>query len=265
VTANLYGVAVIVLVAGLFVWRCVPSGTGRETTRDHNDRTHFRQASVWKEKRTIHIGLTLLGGAFAEGTANDWLPLASQQGHHTSAATASAIYAVFAFAMMITRMTGGRLVDHFGRAPVLRMMCSLAAAGMLLFTFGPDTPTAFGGAGLWGVGVALVFPLAVSAAGDDPQGAARRVSVVAGLGYAAFLVGPPTLGTVGQHIGLLHAFLPVVGGVLLAGLIAGAVRPSSFSPAGIEGGHQPTADVQAAPFDERGIVAGEEQHGRGHL
>jgi predicted MFS family arabinose efflux permease len=224
-TVNLSVVAVLVFLAGGFVWRWVPAGTGRETAPDQPTRKRVWPPAAWKEKRTILIGLTLLGGAFAEGTANDWLPLSSQQGHHVSAATASAIYVVFAFAMMITRISGGRLVDRFGRAAVLRSMCGVAAGGMLLFIFGPALPAVFVGAALWGTGVALVFPLTVSAAGDDPVGAARRVSLVAGLGYAAFLIGPPCLGTAGQHFGLLHAFLPIVAGVLLAGLIAGAVRP----------------------------------------
>ena len=75
-----------------------------------------------------------------------------------------------------------------------------------------------------GVGVALAFPLALSAAGDDPHGAARRVSLVAGMGYVAFLIGPPGLGTLGQHIGLLHAFIPAAAIVGVAALIAGSVR-----------------------------------------
>ena len=234
VTANLWAVALVILLAGSAVHLVLPAGTGRESTADRAERADGLGPQPWKERRTVLIGLVLLGGAFAEGTANDWLPLASQQGHHLGAATASATYAVFALAATVTRMTGGRAVDRFGRAPVLRVVCGLAALGMLLFIFGPDTAVIMTGAAIWGVGVALVFPLSISAAGDDTVGAARRVSLVAGVGYLAFLVGPPTLGTAGQHIGLVHAFLPVVGGVLLAGLLAGALRPSVRSPAPVD-------------------------------
>lgn len=227
--ANLSAVAMLVFVAGIVVGRRVPASTGRVPRTPGRTRDGSQAPRVWSEKRTIFIGLTLLGGAFAEGTANDWLPLASQQGHHVGAAMASGLYSVFALAMMLTRISGGHLVDRFGRAPVLRIMCAVAALGMVLFIFGPNTPAIASGAALWGVGVALMFPLTLSAAGDDPDGAARRVGAVASLGYVAFLVGPAALGTVGQHWGLLHAFLPVVVCVLLAGVTANAVRPIATS------------------------------------
>ena len=58
---------------------------------------------------------------------------------------------------------------------------------------------------IWGMGVALTFPLAMSAASDDPVHAAARVSVVSTIGYAAFLGGPPLLGLLAGAIGLLPA------------------------------------------------------------
>ena len=53
-----------------------------------------------------------------------------------------------------------------------------------------DDP-AVAGIVLWGFGAALGFPVGMSAAGDDPARAARRVSVVSTIGYGAFLAGPP--------------------------------------------------------------------------
>jgi hypothetical protein len=38
------------------------------------------------------------------------------------------------------------------------------------------------------------FPVGMSAAADDPRHAAGRVSVVASIGYVAFLAGPPLIG-----------------------------------------------------------------------
>lgn len=39
---------------------------------------------------------------------------------------------------------------------------------------------------LWGLGASLGFPVGLSAAGDDPRGAAVRVGAVATIGYIAF-------------------------------------------------------------------------------
>ena len=44
--------------------------------------------------------------------------------------------------------------------------------------------------------------------------AAPRVSVIASIGYVAFLGGPPLIGFLGQHTGVLHALTAVA--VLLA-------------------------------------------------
>ena len=50
----------------------------------------------------------------------------------------------------------------------------------------------------------------MSAAADDPRHAAARVSAVATIGYLAFLVGPPLIGFIGEHVGLLNALLLVL-------------------------------------------------------
>ena len=49
----------------------------------------------------------------------------------------------------------------------------------------------------------------MSAAADDPAKAAARVSVVSTIGYTAFLAGPPLLGFLGAHFGVLNALLVV--------------------------------------------------------
>jgi cyanate permease len=84
---------------------------------------------------------------------------------------------------------------------------------------------AFVGAAIWGVGASLGFPVGMSAAADDPSRAPMRISVVATIGYTAFLAGPPLLGFLGDHFGVLQALL-VVGAVSVAAmLVAPVTRP----------------------------------------
>ncbi|MGB4808596.1 MAG: MFS transporter, partial [Candidatus Phosphoribacter baldrii] len=92
--------------------------------------------------------------------------------------------------------------------PVLRATFGLALVGAGLVVFGGPW-LAFVGAALWGLGASLGFPVGMSAAADDPARAAARVSVVSTIGYAAFLVGPPLLGFVGDRVGVLRALLVV--------------------------------------------------------
>jgi MFS family permease len=64
----------------------------------------------------------------------------------------------------------------------------------------------------------------MSAAADDPSRAAVRLSVVSTIGYTAFLAGPPLLGLLGDHYGILQSLL-VVGAVsVLALLVVPAAR-----------------------------------------
>jgi cyanate permease len=73
----------------------------------------------------------------------------------------------------------------------------------------------------------------MSAAADDPARAAARVSAVATVGYCAFLVGPPLIGFVGEHVGILNALIIVFVLIVLATLAAPAARPPRAArPAG---------------------------------
>lgn len=178
--------------------------------------------AIWREPRTVMIGLIVLGMALAEGSANDWVPLASVDGHGMNNATGAFVLGVFLTAMTAGRIGGVLLLDKFGRVPVLRVSAALAIAGLLMFIFIHNPVLAVIGVALWGLGASLGFPVGMSAAADDPATAAARVSAVAMIGYFAFLAGPPAIGFLGQHFGLLHALLLVLGAVVLAGAVSGA-------------------------------------------
>ena len=122
------------------------------------------------------------------------------------------------------RRIGVFLLDKFGRVPVLRVSAMLAGLGLLVVIFAPATWLAGIGVVLWGLGSALGFPVGMSAAADDPRNAAARVSAVATIGYLAFLVGPPLIGFIGEHVGLLNALLLVLTLVAVAGIVSPAAR-----------------------------------------
>ena len=180
--------------------------------------------SAWTETRTLLIGVMVLAAAFTEGTANDWLAVAFVDGHQLDKTLGVVALAVFLTFMTAGRILGTGLLDRYGRVPVLRILFGSAVIGCLLVVFG-DPVIAFIGAAIWGVGASLGFPVGMSAAADDPARAHARLSVVATIGYTAFLAGPPLLGFLGDHFGMLRARL-VVGAVsLLALLVLPAARP----------------------------------------
>ncbi len=181
--------------------------------------------AAWREPRTLLIGIFVLAFAFAEGTGNDWISVATIDGYRTSAVLGTLAFAVFLAAMTLGRWFGPGLLDRYGRVPVLRVLAVLGIAGTLLFVFAPATPLAFAGTVLWGLGVSLGFPVGMSAGADEPRYAASRVSVIASIGYCAFLAGPPTVGFLGDHVTVLRALTSVAVLLGLAALITAVVAP----------------------------------------
>jgi MFS family permease len=181
--------------------------------------------SAWREGRTVLVGVVVLGATLTEGAGNDWISKASVDGLGTSESTGALMFALFVLAMTAMRFFGGRVIDAYGRVAVLRASMAAAAAGLCLFVLAGNVGLAALGAALWGVGAALAFPMGMSAAADDPQRAAVRVSVVSTLGYISFLAGPPLLGYLGDLTGIRPAQLAILAPIVLALVLAGAAKP----------------------------------------
>ena len=180
---------------------------------------------AWRESRTLLVGLFVLAFAFAEGAGNDWISLATIDHHHVAPAVGTLVFATFLGAMTTARWFGPAALDRYGRVPVARVLVVLAIAGLVLFIFGPGIGLALLGALLWGTGTSLGFPIGMSAGADEPALAASRVGVITTIGYSAFLAGPPLIGFLGQRFSVPHALIAVIAILIVAGLVAGSVRP----------------------------------------
>jgi cyanate permease len=195
----------------------------RHGASEHAERRHPLKA--WTEPRTVLIGVFVFAAAFTEGTGNDWLGVATIDGYGAAAALGALTFSIFLAAMTLGRWFGPGVIDRRGRVATVRLFAASALVGLGLVVWGGALPVAMVGAALWGLGTALGFPVGMSAAGDEPEHAAARVSVVATIGYVAFLAGPPLIGFLAQHTGTLHA-LTVTGGLVALGLlISGVLRP----------------------------------------
>jgi MFS family permease len=180
---------------------------------------------AWREPRTLLIGLILLGFGFAEGTANDWLAITLVDAYHAGETVGAIGFGVFVTAMTLGRIFGGYAIERWGRVPVLRATAASAALGLLLVVIGVAVPVALVGGLLWGAGSSLGFPVGMSAAADDPTRAAIRVSVAGSIGYGAFLSGPPLVGLLAEHLGVLRAILCVFGALAIGLIASSAAKP----------------------------------------
>ncbi|MFS2279289.1 MFS transporter [Microbacterium sp. OR21] len=222
-------IGAIILLAAVVCFFQVPV---REAALDPSpgEKASFGQRmhtalEAWREPRTYALGVVMLGMSFAEGGANDWIALGVVEGHGEEVGMGALALTVFSVGMTVVRLFGGPLVDRFGRVAVLRVLAATAASGILLFILAPSLPLVLLGAVLWGIGASLGFPLGMSAAADDPAKAAARVSAAATIGYVAFLGGPPVLGLISEHIGLLNTLFILVALVIMSGLFSSAAKP----------------------------------------
>jgi fucose permease len=180
--------------------------------------------AAWREPRTLAIGLMVLAFALTEGVANDWLALALIDGYGAPDWLGVAGFALFVTSMTTGRVAGTVLLDRFGRVPVLLTTATSAVLGLLLVVYGVHPVLVVVGVVVWGLGASLGFPVGMSAAADDPARAAARVSVVATMGYVAFLGGPPLIGFVADRVGTLSALLVVAVVVVPSALAIPAAR-----------------------------------------
>ncbi|GAA1164291.1 MFS transporter [Streptomyces hebeiensis] len=200
-------IGVLTLFLFLLAMRAIPDGTGRVPRRERRGEVARSGPSLWKDSRLLLIGVIVLAMALAEGTANDWLPLVMVDGHGFDPALGSTVYAAFAASMTVGRFVGGRIIERVGRAKVLAGSAVFGAVGLALVAFVDDQVVAAAAVVFWGLGASLGFPVALSAAGNSGPDSAARVSLVATVGYVAFLVGPPVLGFLGEEYGLRGALV----------------------------------------------------------
>jgi MFS family permease len=243
VTAHLIAAALVVgVTVPLWTRRFLPVVPAAEVTDDNPAEAPRHPLQAWLEPRTLLIGVFVLCMAFTEGTGNDWLAVAVIDGYGAAPVAGPLTFAAFLAAMTLGRWFGPQFLDRFGRVATVRASAVVALVGLLLVVFGGMLPLAVLGSVLWGLGAALGFPVGMSAAADDPRRAAARVSVVASVGYTAFLAGPPLIGFLGDHVGVLKALTVTAALLGLAALIAGTTAPlvpetapASASPPADEG------------------------------
>src|SRR5699024_5322 len=121
----------------------------------------------------------------------------------------SLVFALFAASMTVGRFAGGPIVERAGRSRVLLVSALFAATGLALIAYVDSQVAAVAAVVLWGLGASLGFPLPLSAAGDS---------------------GPPTLGFLGEEIGLRGALVVPLAVAFLAAVLSPATatrRPTA--------------------------------------
>jgi MFS family permease len=213
---HLLGVALVLLALATIAGRMVLDVAPRDSS-----------ATVFAipGKALLGLGLLSLFVLLGEGAVADWSAVYLENVLGTSAGVAATGYAAYSVSMAGMRFSGDALIARFGAVKVVRSGCLLAALGMsgvLLLGTIPAAIVGFAGVGL---GLAVAFPAALSAAGRTPglaSGAA--IGAVATAGYSGLLLGPPLIGFISDSAGLSAGLGLVAALCFVSALLAGAVR-----------------------------------------
>lgn len=226
IAAHLGLVGIIALVVAFVLPRWIPAVVADEGPKP----TMAERRAVWAQPRTILLGLVVFAFAYIEGAATDWLTLGLHDERGFSEAGAAIMLAVFTASMTLGRFVAAPVIDRFGRVPVLVVSALLAAAGLALLIFVPDTWAVIVGTVVWAIGSCLGFPLGLSAAGDDPATASSRVAAVSLIGYSAFFAGPPIVGFIADSSGILPA-LSIIFAFIAVAIAASPAAARTRGPA----------------------------------
>jgi MFS family permease len=179
---------------------------------------------IKKPKIFLIVGLLGTCAAIGEGSAGDWGAILARDTFDASPFISTLPYICFSAAMVIGRLFGDRLASKYG--PM-----KLIVGGGLVAGIGLGSGLLVGGMGGvivgWlaaGIGLSTVIPMLFSQAGEIAKSRfegqfapSEGVAMVSGIAYFGFLVGPPTLGFLGDAIGLRWAMLvPAVLALVMA-------------------------------------------------
>ena len=122
-------------------------------------------------------------------------------------ASAAQAVSLFLAAMILGRLAGSRLVQHFSTRRVITISILLAGGGFLVFWRTEDVILGLSGLFLTGLGVANLYPLilshAIGAAEGDTVQAGARATLASG---TAILALPLILGRVADAVGIRSAY-----------------------------------------------------------
>ncbi|MGH3090002.1 MAG: MFS transporter [Rubrobacteraceae bacterium] len=219
VASHLFGMALLTLAAMFVACRKLLPATA--------DVSNGGPAFARPTKALLGLGIISFCVLVGEGAMADWSAVYLNGTLGTGPGFAAAGFAVFSLTMTIGRFTGDWMMAKLGAKTVVRSGAAVAALGLGVSLAAGNQYLALVGFGCAGIGFSIIFPAALSAAGNSketPPGPA--LAAVASAGYFGFLVGPPSIGFAAELVGLGGALFIVVILSAVVVLLAGAVVKS---------------------------------------
>jgi MFS family permease len=199
----LTAVLTVLLLGGI---EAAPHRTGTNAEPAH----HFARPTP----AIMALVLFSLSGLLLEGAGIDWSAIYMRDVFGAAPFVGGLAVATVAFAQGAARYVADRFVERHSPLAIARTLLAVLGLGALMVTLAPASALALLGFALMGVGTSVMFPLAMSAAAQrTDRPAATNVAALAQISFVSFLLGPPLLGFVAEHVGIRWTFglgLPLV-------------------------------------------------------
>ncbi|GGJ86538.1 MFS transporter [Pseudomonas matsuisoli] len=221
IIASGLNVAASALVATAVIIACIATAfSGFFTTRSANNHAMF----VIPKGKVLLIGLLTLLIFLGEGAMLDWSALLLTKEKQVDVALSGSAYAVFAFAMTISRLIGDRVVARIGDRLMLLGGFLLTGSGIALVAYFDSLPIILASIALAGLAAGNVVPVLFTIAGQQrSMPASQAIAATSILGYMGVLLGPALVGYVAHFIGLILAFFTLAVLMVLAMSVVSAV------------------------------------------
>jgi MFS family permease len=208
------------LLTVLVVWR---SSIGRETTAASPAASASTGASTTRRAWSfllLALGVVAAMATLSEGALESWTAIYLRLTLGFPATLGVVGVAAFHAAMVIGRLTGGRVIARIGRRRTLVAAGTLALIAMPAALATTEPVLVVIGFFLVAIGLSSLFPIAISMAGVLHGGRGQAAATVMTLGYAGFLVGPALIGGIASVSSLWVALLVVAAAGLVTVLLA---------------------------------------------
>ena len=155
-----------------------------------------------------------LSAMLVEGSSIDWSVIYMRDTFATVPLVSGLALAFVAFSQFVTRFFADSVVERYGPEFVSKISIILMFVGVSIVAFSQLAALSLFGFMLMGIGCAVIFPLAMSAAAQlQDRPAAVNIASLAQISFVVFLLAPPLLGFVAEHIHIRAAFglsLPLI-------------------------------------------------------
>jgi MFS family permease len=170
-------------------------------------------------RRLAALGVVAFCALMAEGSVYDWSGVYLSDETGAAPGVAPLGLTAASLTMGVGRLFGDRVAERIGAGAAVRGGALIAAIGLGLALARPVPAVAIAGFGVMGIGLSVVFPLTLRAAGIHAAGSGAALAAVSTVGYVGFLVGPPLIGSLADASSL-RAALSLVGVLCLVSALA---------------------------------------------